>query len=269
MMKKLVVLFIAVAALFAFSACEPYAVTLDETGSVELDDVGIRNYNLSGKTLVNETYEYIYKEVEVQVFNNETGDVTSTTRTTTKIPEIAYTETYTFAADDTYTYTYAKTYLAGADGDYRDTSVTTSTAATTTITTTRYSGSDYNVWSYDAVLAGRAGKTIYTSSSAGTWERITRQDSYSDPNTWKYYVTETSSSSSSTSLVPAYPNDAPVIEGAPGNTNKVTYSAGDTTNYVDAPSDEPSPISDVYWVRDDADGNDIVRLFGKNYTVQP
>ena len=38
MMKKLVVLFIAVAALFAFSACEPYAVTLDETGSVELDD---------------------------------------------------------------------------------------------------------------------------------------------------------------------------------------------------------------------------------------
>ena len=63
MMKKLVVLFIAVAALFAFSACEPYAVTLDETGSVELDDVGIRNYDLSGKTLVNETYEYIVKKV--------------------------------------------------------------------------------------------------------------------------------------------------------------------------------------------------------------
>ncbi|HQF74581.1 MAG TPA: hypothetical protein PK786_11895, partial [Treponemataceae bacterium] len=98
MMKKLVVLFIAVAALFAFSACEPYAVTLDETGSVELDDVGVRNYNLSGKTLVNETYEYIYKYVEVEVVNIATSAKTTTT-TTTKIPVKALTSTITFAAD--------------------------------------------------------------------------------------------------------------------------------------------------------------------------
>jgi|GEM_PF-4610079 len=262
MMKKLVVLFIAVAALFAFSACEPYAVTLDETGSVELDDVGIRNYNLSGKTLVNETYEYIYKYVVVHVVNNATGDGT-TTRTTTKIPVKALTSTITFAADGAYTSSYTETFLAGADGDYRDTSVTTSTAATTTTTSTTY------VPQHDAVIAGRAGLTTDTSSSAGTWERISRQENYSDSITWEYYLTETSSSSSSTNLDSVWTTDAVANTGALGNTNKVTYSAGDTTNTVDATSDEPTKLADVYFVREDADGNDIVKLFGDNYTVQP
>lgn len=262
MMKKLVVLFIAVAALFAFSACEPYAVTLDEPGEVEVNDVGIRNYNLSGKTLVRETYDYIEKEVVVQVVNNATGDAT-TTRTTTKIPEIAYTKTYTFAADGTYTYAYAKTYLAGADGDYRDTSVTTSSAATTTTTTTNYDTF------YDAVLAGRAGLTTSASSADGTWERITRQQDALDDITWEYYYLEASYSNSLTSLDNVRTTDAVVNAGAPGNTDKVTYSADNTTNTVYAPSDEPTKMNDVYFVREDADGNDIVWLFGDNYTVQP
>ncbi len=262
MMKKLVVLFIAVAALFAFSACEPYAVTLDEPGEVEVNDVGIQNYKLSGKTLVNETYEYIYKYVVVHVVNNATGDGT-TTRTTTKIPVKALTSTITFAADGAYTSSYTETFLAGADGDYRDTSVTTSTAATTTTTSTTY------VPQHDAVIAGRAGLTTDTSSSAGTWERISRQENYSDSITWEYYLTETSSSSSSTSLDGDWTTDAAVIEGTI-NTAKVTYSAGDTTtNTVDATSDEPTKLADVYFVREDADGNDIVKLFGDNYTVQP
>lgn len=262
-MKKLVVLFIAVAALFAFSACEPYAVTLDEAGKVEVNDVGIQNYNLSGKTLVNETYEYIYKYVVVQVVNNETGAVTSTTRTTTKIPVKALTSTITFAADGAYTDSYTETYLAGADGDYRDTSVTTSTAATTTTTSTTY------VPWHDAVLAGRAGLTTYTSSAAGTWERISRQEYYGDSITWEYYTLTTSSSNSSTNLDSVWTTDAVANTGAPGNTNKVTYSAGDTTNYVNATSDDPSKLNDVYFVREDADGNDVVKLFGEEYTVQP
>ncbi len=262
MMKKLVVLFIAVAALFAFSACEPYAVTLDETGSVELDDVGIRNYNLSGKTLVNETYEYIYKVVEVEVVNIATSGVT-TTITTTEIPIKALTSTITFAADGTYTYSYTETYLAGADGDYRNTSVTTSTAATITTTTTTYSS-----WQ-DAVIAGRAGLTTDTRSAAGNWERITRQQDALDSITWEYYTLTTSSSNSSTSLDSDWTTDAAVIEGAPGNTNKVTYSAGNTTNYVNATSDEPYSLGNVYWVRDDADGNDIVYIDEDLYTVQP
>ena len=262
MMKKLVVLFIAVAALFAFSACEPYAVTLDETGSVELDDVGIRNYNLSGKTLVNETYEYIYKVVEVEVVNIATSGVT-TTITTTEIPIKALTSTITFAADGTYTYSYTETYLAGADDDYRNTSVTTSTAATITTTTTTYSS-----WQ-DAVIAGRAGLTTDTRSAAGNWERITRQQDALDSITWEYYTLTTSSSNSSTSLDSDWTTDAAVIEGAPGNTNKVTYSAGDTTNYVNATSDEPYSLGNVYWVRDDADGNDVVYIDEDLYTVQP
>jgi hypothetical protein len=261
MMKKLVVLFIAVAALFAFSACEPYAVTLDEPGEIEVNDVGIQNYNLSGKTLVNETYEYIVKKVEVEVVNIATSDVT-TTITTDEIPIKALTSTITFAADGTYTYSYTETYLAGADGDYRNTSITTPTAATITTTTTTYSGAS------NAVIAGRAGWTTDTRSAAGNWERITRQQDALDSITWEYYTLTTSSSSSSTDPKIVWTTDAPEIEGT-DNTDKITYSAGDTTNYVNATSDEPSPIGDVYWVREDSDGNDIVWLFEDYYTVQP
>ena len=119
MMKKLVVLFIAVAALFAFSACEPYAVTLDEPGEIEVNDVGIQNYNLSGKTLVRETYGYIKKTVEtIMIVTNDNGTTTSSSSKIEKIP--CSVETHNdFAADGTYTSTRAGTYLAGADGDYR------------------------------------------------------------------------------------------------------------------------------------------------------
>ena len=268
MMKKLVVLFIAVAALFAFSACEPYAVTLDETGSVELDDVGIRNYNLSGKTLVNKDYEYIYKTVRT-IMEVTTGGTTKTTtsRETVKIPCSVKTDTITFAADGTYTSTEVVTYLAGADGDYRQTTVSSNPAAGTTVTTTTYYYSEDSL--EDAVIAGRAGLTTYTSSAAGTWERITRQQDALDSITWEYYTLTTSSSNSSTSLDSDWTTDAAVIEGAPGNTNKVTYSAGDTTNYVNATSDEPYSLGNVYWVRDDADGNDVVYIDEDLYTVQP
>ncbi|HRR03599.1 MAG TPA: hypothetical protein P5286_11935, partial [Treponemataceae bacterium] len=190
--------------------------------------------------------------------------------TTTKIQEIAYTKTYTFAADGTYTYSETTEYLAGADGDYRATQTENVTTASTIYTTTSYSGADYsNVGSYDAVLAGRAGKTISTSSSEGTWDRITRQDSFGDSITWEYYLTETSpSSSSSTILTHTDSEDADEIEGT-SNTNKVTYKTLYTTNTVNAISDEPYSLGDVYWVRDDADGNDVVYIDEDLYTVQP
>ncbi|HOF86383.1 MAG TPA: hypothetical protein PLP41_11805, partial [Treponemataceae bacterium] len=165
-----------------------------------------------------------------------------------------------------------ETYLARADGDYRDTSVTTSTAATTTTTSTTY------VPSHDAVLAGRAGLTTYTRSAAGTWERISRQENYGDSITWEYYLTETSSSSSSTPIIPTNSKDAAEIEGTT-NTDKVTWTtSNNTTNTVNAPSDEPSSLGDVYRVRKDANGNDVVYIgdvyidgdyIGGNYTVQP
>lgn len=263
MKKRLVVLFIAVVALFVFAGCEDaQPVVLDEPGEVEVNDVGIQNYNLSGKTLVRETFTYIEKEVEVEVTNNTTGG-TTTTRTTTKIPEKAQTSTITFAADGSFTSSYTETYLAGADGDYRDTVTTDTTTATTTTTTTTYDN-----WQ-DAVITGRTGVTTYTSSAAGTWERISRQEYYGDSITWEYYTLTTSSSNSSTSLDSVWTTDAVVNAGAPGNTDKVTYSAGDTTNYVNATSDDPSKLSDVYFVREDADGNDVVWLFGAEYTVQP
>jgi len=279
MMKKLVVLFIAVAALFAFSACEPYAVTVDE-----VNDVGIQNYNLSGKTLVRETYGYITKTVETMMAVTTGGTTkTTTSRETVKIPCSVKTDTITFAADGTYTSTEAVTYhLAGADGDYRATTVQSTPSPGTIVTTmTSYSEYNYNgnyVTARDEFVTGRAGKTISTSSSAGTWERITRQENYSDSITWEYYLTETSSSSSSTPIIPTNSEDADEIEGTT-NTDKVTWTtSNNTTNTVNAPSDEPSSLGDVYRVRKDANGNDVVYIggvyidgdyIGGNYTVQP
>ncbi|HOF86279.1 MAG TPA: hypothetical protein PLP41_11275, partial [Treponemataceae bacterium] len=121
MMKKLVVLFIAVAALFAFSACEPYAVTLDETGSVELDDVGAGNYTLKGKTLVRTEYDNIRKTVETTITNPDATPVVTTSTTTTDIPFLEKTTTVTFADDGTYSTSYTEVYRAAADGDYRTT----------------------------------------------------------------------------------------------------------------------------------------------------
>lgn len=278
MMKKLVVLFIAVAALFAFSACEPYAVTLDEPGKVEVNDVGIQNYNLSGKTLVRETYGYIKKTVTTIMSVTTNGTTTTTTsREIGKIPCSVMTVTKIFAADGTYTSTSAETYLAGADGDYRATTVSaTPSPGTIVTTTTSYREYDYNddfnaSWdgtALDELVTGRTGKTIYTYSYAGTWERIRRQTSYNDSITWEYYATDTSSSSSSTPLISTYSNDAAVIEGT-SNTHKYAYRTGNTTNTENAISDEPYSLGDVYWVRDDADGNDVVSIGGNNYTVQP
>lgn len=265
MMKKLVVLFIAVAALFAFSACEPYAVTLDEPGKVEVNDVGIQNYNLSGKTLVRKTYGYIEKTVTTIMAVTTNGTTkTNTSEEIVKIPCYVMTDTKIFAADGSYTSTYAKTYLAGADGDYRETTVSSNPAPGTVVITT----TTYDIWQ-DAVITGRAGKTEYTSSEAGTWERITRQEGALDNITWEYYTLITSSSSSSTSLDWDRTTDAPVIDGAPGNTDKYTYTTGNTTNTVNATSDEPYSLGEVYWVRKDANGNDVVKIGVNNYTVQP
>ena len=268
MMKKLVVLFIAVAALFAFSACEPYAVTLDETGSVELDDVGIQNYNLSGKTLVRETYGYITKTVTTVTTVTTNGTpATSSSTEIVKIPCSVETDTVVFAADGKYTSTYAKTYLAGADGDYRETTIPSNPAPGTSVfTTTRYYDLDGTY--LDELVTGRAGKTISTSSSDGTWERITRQEGALDSITWEYYTLITSSSSSSTSLISTYSNDAAEIEGT-SNTDKYAYRTGNTTNTVYPPSDEPSSLGDVYRVRKDANGNDVVSIDEDIYTVQP
>lgn len=261
MMKKLVVLFIAVAALFAFSACEPYAVTLDETGSVELDDVGVGNYTLKGKTLVGTEYENIRKTVETTITNaGATPPVTTTSTTTTYIPYLEKTTTVTFADDGTYSTSYTEVYLAAADGDYRTTTDTDIDGPITTTTETTYSFSD-------AVYVGRANKTRKTTSVTGTWELVKKQYSTDDSQTYHYYVTTPSTTETTTNFVPDITFDAVATAEKPSTTN-ITYKVVGSDTETTISTSDPSSI-DYWWIREDADGNDVLSIEGDLYTVQP
>ncbi len=271
MMKKLVVLFIAVAALFAFSACEPYAVTLDETGSVELDDVGVANYTLKGKTLVRTEYDNIRKTVYTSVIDaSVTPPVNAQSTTITEIPFLEKTTTVTFADDGTYSKSYTEVYRAEADGDYRTTRKTDTKDSIITITNTTYSGywTD-GVWWYsfnDTVTDGLANTTLNTKSETGTWELVKKQLTTDAAQTYHYFVTAPSTTRTTTSFDLEYDEVAATAEKA--STIKITCTVDGSNTVTTTSTSDPYKIS-YEWVREDADGNDVVYIDGDLYTVQP
>lgn len=266
MMKKLVVLFIAVAALFAFSACEPYAVTLDETGSVELDDVGAGNYTLKGKTLVRTEYDNIRKTVYTSVIDaSVTPPVNAQSTTTTYIPYLEKTTTVTFADDGTYSKSYTEVYLAAADGDYRTTEKKDVNGAITTITKTTYRFSN-SYSDIDAVYDGRANRTRYTKSETGTWELVKKQYGPNDSQTYHYYVTTPSTTTTTTSF--DIENDEVDATAEKTSTTKFIYKVDGSNTVTTTSTSDPSSIN-YWWIREDADGNDVLSIEGYLYTVQP
>ena len=265
MMKKLVVLFIAVAALFAFSACEPYAVTLDETGSVELDDVGAGNYTLKGKTLVRTEYDNITKTVVTTVIND--GVITGSTTTTTYIPYLEKTTTVTFADDNTYSKSYTEVFLAAADDDYRTTTKTDTKGAINTITNTTYSGWNGYYNFSNAVHFGLANKTRKTTSVTGSWELVKKQYGPNDSQTYHYFVTTPSTTETTTSFDVDTTFDA-VETDETDSTTKSTYKVAGSDTVTTTSTSDPSEIS-YWWIREDADGNDVLRIGNDLYTVQP
>ena len=173
-----------------------------------------------------------------------------------------------FAADGTFTATKTEAYLAGADGDYRNITVT----AGLTTTDTYYSNYGFGT---DRVIAGVAGTTKTTSTLTGTWKAFFIQDSATDGQTVSYNLSLASSAETEN-----YLNGTASAITAPTNgtsTVKMTYALGDTDSST-TPLDADYLTGTDYWVNGtkiDTDGAEksyvyfsIDGYFSGNFLVQ-
>ncbi len=260
MKKALALLAVAAMTAMVLAGC---AKSTDMDASLE---TGTANYDFTGKTIVSTNFDYITKTVEV-VTTAASGN-TTTTNTETKIAYKQTTTTLVFAADGTFTATKTEAYLAGADGDYRNITVT----AGLTTTDTYYSNYGFGT---DRVIAGVAGTTKTTSTLTGTWKAFFIQDSATDGQTVSYNLSLASSAETEN-----YLNGTASAITAPTNgtsTVKMTYALGDTDSST-TPLDADYLTGTDYWVNGtkiDTDGAEksyvyfsIDGYFSGNFLVQ-
>ena len=216
MKKALTLLAVAAMAAVSFVGCSK---TYDVDASLE---TGTANYDFNGKTIVNTDFDFITKTVVVKT--SIPGTAVDQKQTLTEIPYQQTVTTIVFTNDDagTFTMTQAVTLLAGADGDYRNTSVTS--ADGNTVTTVTYTGTPAGT----ALYSGFAGKAVSTSTVTGTWKSYDLQTSATVGQTKLYKLNLASEAYTNTSIGATSSVDAPVITGDLDGRSKLTYKAGQT-----------------------------------------